>query len=212
MFSTEDDKVSSDSLEVKGKGIITTLTDINKAINDTFLEFKATSNVFENFTKSLTSFEQQTVSSLRTMGGVFNLLDKQLDANGNIVGGVGVFQQRIIDTQREVQNFGGSFKDIKDTIDGLADAMGRAVKPSKDDMINMVALSKTTGLTTKEIASMVEKITSFGGTQVEATAKISEMAKTASSRKKKVLNHGLVDNALSASAPKSQATNDPRVI
>ena len=51
MFSTEDDKVSSDSLEVKGKGIITTLTDINKAINDTFLEFKATSNVFENFTK-----------------------------------------------------------------------------------------------------------------------------------------------------------------
>lgn len=179
MFSTEDDKVSSDSLEIKGKGIISTFTDINKAINDTFLQFKATDNVFENFTKSLTSFEQQTVSSLRTMGGVFNLLDKQLDANGNIVGGVGRFQQRIIDTQKEVQNFGGSFKDIKETIDGLADAMGRAVNPSKEAMINMVALSKTTGLTTKEIAGMVEQITSFGGTQVEATAKISEMAKTA---------------------------------
>lgn len=179
MFSTEDDKVSSDSLEIKGKGIISTFTDINKAINDTFLQYKATDNVFENFTKSLTSFEQQTVSSLRTMGGVFNLLDKQLDANGNIVGGVGRFQQRIIDTQKEVQNFGGSFKDIKETIDGLADAMGRAVNPSKEAMINMVALSKTTGLTTKEIAGMVEQITSFGGTQVEATAKISEMAKTA---------------------------------
>jgi hypothetical protein len=171
-----DDKVSEEDVSSKGKGIVSQLTDINNALKETFLTFNGKTNVFEKLTEKLTSMENSSVGLLRSMGGVFNLLERSADPAKRVGDTVNTFQENLLLAAKNVQEFGGSFKDVTEVTEGLADAMGRVVFPSQKAMENMVALSKTTGLTNKEIGGMVEKLTSFGGTQEQATEKISKMA------------------------------------
>jgi hypothetical protein len=175
MFTNEEKVSASDALN-KGKGFISLLDDINTAVKETYLTFEGKENVFEKLTEKLTSMENSSVGLLRSMGGVFNLMQRSNDPAERVNDTIGQFQERLLGAAKGIQDFGGSFKDVTEVTEGLADAMGRVVFPSQTAMENMVALSKTTGLTNKEIASMVEKVTSFGGTQEEATDKIHEMA------------------------------------
>ena len=175
MFSDEKKVDASDALS-KGEGFISLLNNINTAVKDTYLTFKGDDNVFEKLTEKLTSMENSSVGLLRSMGGVFNLMKRSNEPAERVNDTIGQFQERLLGAAKGIQDFGGSFKDVTEVTEGLADAMGRVVFPSQTAMENMVALSKTTGLTNKEIASMVEKVTSFGGTQKEATEKIHEMA------------------------------------
>ena len=175
MFSDEKKVDASDALN-QGKGFISLLDDINTAVKETYLTFESKDNVFEKLTEKLTSMENSSVGLLRSMGGVFNLMQRSNDPAERVNDTIGQFQERLLGAAKGIQDFGGSFKDVTEVTEGLADAMGRVVFPSQTAMENMVALSKTTGLTNKEIASMVEKVTSFGGTQEEATEKIHEMA------------------------------------
>jgi len=175
MFN-DGEKVDASDVLNKGKGFISLLGDINTAIKETYLTFEGKDNVFEKLTEKLTSMENSSVGLLRSMGGVFNLMKRSNDPAERVNDTIGQFQERLLGAAKGIQDFGGSFKDVTEVTEGLADAMGRVVFPSQTAMENMVALSKTTGLTNKEIASMVEKVTSFGGTQEEATDKIHEMA------------------------------------
>ena len=177
-----DDKVSSnDDVSSKGKGIVTMLTEINAAVKETFLQFESTNNVFDKLTEKLTKMENSTIGFMRSMGGVFNLLERSNDPAKRLGDTVNVFQERFMNASKNVQDFGASSKDVLETMEGLASAMQRAVFPSQKTMENMVALAKTTGLSNKEIGTMVEKLTSFGGTQEEATEKIHDMAVAARS-------------------------------
>lgn len=177
MFLNDSDKVSGDDVEIKGQGIIAQLKAINDAVKDTFLDYdKATSNSFERLTEKLTQMENQTNGFLRSMGGVFNLLQRSNDPAERLNDTVGQFQERFMQASKSVQDFGASSKDVLQSMEGISDAMGRAVFPSQITLENMVALSKTTGLTAKEIGTMVEKMSSLGGTQEEATEKIHDMA------------------------------------
>jgi hypothetical protein len=175
MFSNEKKVDASDALN-QGKGFISLLNDINTAVKETYLTFEGKDNVFEKLTEKLTSMENSSVGLLRSMGGVFNLMQRSNDPAERVNDTIGQFQERLLGAAKGIQDFGGSFKDVTEVTEGLADAMGRVVFPSQTAMENMVALSKTTGLTNKEIGLMVEKVTSFGGTQEEATDKIHEMA------------------------------------
>ena len=172
-----DDKVTSgEEATTKGKGIVTMLTEINNAVKETFLKFEGADNVFEKLTEKLTKMENSTIGFMRSMGGVFNLLERSNDPAKRLNDTIGVFQERFMNASKNVQDFGASSKDVVETMEGLADAMGRAVFPSQVTMENMVALSKATGLSNKEIGAMVEKLTSLGGTQEEATKSIHDMA------------------------------------
>lgn len=180
MLFFEKDKVSSDDLSTKGQGFVSQLKAMNDAISDTFLKFKdEQENVFEKLTEKVTQMENQTLGVMRSMGGVFNILERSADPIERAKDTVGQFQNSFMKASENVLEFGGSSKDVLESIEGIADAMGRAVFPSQTVMENIVALSKTTGLTVKEISGMVEKLSSFGGTQEESTKKISEMAKQA---------------------------------
>ena len=180
MLFFEKDKVSSEDLSTKGKGFISQLDAMNTAISDTFLNFKdETDNVFEKLTEKVTQMENQTLGVMRSMGGVFSILERSAEPLEKAKDTVGQFQNNFMKASKNVLEFGGSSKDVLESIEGIADAMGRAVFPSQAVMENIVALSKTTGLTVKEVSSMVEKLSSFGGTQEESTKKISEMAKQA---------------------------------
>ena len=180
MLFFEKDKVSTDDTSTKGVGFISQLEAMNTAINDTFLNFKSgTENVFEKLTEKVTQMENQTLGVMRSMGGVFAILERTGTSLDKANDTVGQFQNNFMKASKNVLEFGGSSKDVLESIEGIADAMGRAVFPSQAVMENIVALSKTTGLTVKEVSSMVEKLSSFGGTQEESTKKISEMAKQA---------------------------------
>jgi len=173
MFFT--DKVdSTEDLSSKGKALSSFFTEITKAMDETFIRGKEVLGPFDKLVEKLTAMQNATIGLQRSMGGAFGQMgDNVSEAAKKFEKG---FQTRLNEALKEVQLFGGSFKDVTETIDGLAAAMGRVVNPSKVTIENMVALSKTTGLSNKEIGGMVEKLTQFGGTQEEATKKIHDMA------------------------------------
>lgn len=179
MFFNDKVTTGTDDTESKGQGIIASLKAIKDAADETFLSFESTNNVFEKLSEKLTKMENQTVGFLRSMGGVFNLMERSNDPAERLKDTVGQFQERFMMASKNVQQFGASSKDVLESMEGISDAMGRAVFPSQTTLENMVALSKTTGLSNKEIGGMVEKMTSFGGTQEQATQKIHDMAKAA---------------------------------
>ena len=184
-FLDETDKVGGDELLNKGKSITDIFTNLNTAISDTFIRGKDALGPLDKLTEKLTGMENAALGLQRSMGGVFGIIDDAALASTNAQEKAAAqaadkfrtgFQTRLNEALKSAQEFGGSFKDIVDVTEGLADAMGRVVNPSKEVIVNMVALSKTTGLSTKEIGSMVEKLTSFGYSQENATEKIHEMA------------------------------------
>jgi hypothetical protein len=170
-----DDKVdSTEDLSAKGKALSSFFTEITNAMNETFIRGEKALGPFDKLVEKLTAMQNATIGLQRSMGGAFGQMgDNVSEAAKKFEKG---FQTRLNEALKEVQLFGGSFKDVTETIDGLADAMGRVVNPSKVTIENMVALAKTTGLSNKEIGGMVEKLTQFGGTQEEATKKIHDMA------------------------------------
>ena len=182
----QNEKVGSDSdLVNKGKSITDIFTNLNTAISETFIRGENALGPLDKLTEKLTGMENAALGLQRSMGGVFGIIDDAALASTNAQEKAAAqaadkfrtgFQTRLNEALKSAQEFGGSFKDIVNVTEGLADAMGRVVNPSKEVIVNMVALSKTTGLSTKEIGSMVEKLTSFGYSQENATEKIHEMA------------------------------------
>jgi hypothetical protein len=177
MFLDDNDKVSTDDLTSKGQTLTTLYKGITDAVNETYIKTKDTLGVFDKFVEKITAAQNLSVGLQRSMGGAFGQMGK--DATAVAEKFESGFLKRLTDSLSETQKFGGSLTDIKDVIEGLADNMGRAVNPSKEVIVNMVALSKTTGLTNKEVGGMVEGLTSLGGTQLEATESMSIMAQTA---------------------------------
>lgn len=184
-FLNDGDKVGGDELLKKGKSVSELFKEINKALSDTFIRGTEALGPFDKLTEKLTGMENAALGLQRSMGGVFGIIDEAALASSNTQEKAAAqaadkfrtgFQTRLTEALKSAQEFGGSFKDLVDVTEGLGDAMGRVVNPSKEVMVNMVALSKTTGMSNKEIASMVEKLTSFGYSQENATEKIHDMA------------------------------------
>lgn len=181
----QSEKVSGDDLLKKGKSVSVLFTEINTALSETFIRGEQALGPFDKLTEKLTGMENAALGLQRSMGGVFGIIDEAALASSNTQEKAAAqaadkfrtgFQTRLTEALKSAQEFGGSFKDLVDVTEGLGDAMGRVVNPSKEVMVNMVALSKTTGMSNKEIGSMVEKLTSFGYSQENATEKIHDMA------------------------------------
>lgn len=174
MLTTGEVNDASSDLESKGKALSDFYKEITAAMNETYIRGKEVLGPFDKLVEKLTSMQNASIGLQRSMGGAFGQIGKNAsEAAKKFETG---FQTRLQESLKIVQDFGGTFKDVTESIGGLADAMGRVVNPSINTVSNMVALSKTTGLTNKEVGGMVEGLTSFGGTQLEATKKIHDMA------------------------------------
>lgn len=122
-------------------------------------------NAFQNIEKTLIGMSDAGLALQRSMGGVLSNTTN--------------FQKKLQDAYFNTVQIGGTFKDATEAVQSLADGMGKIVNPASSTVQSMVELSKASGLSTKEIGTMVTEMVRFGGTQDEAISKISAMAKEA---------------------------------
>jgi len=127
--------------------------------------------ILENANKALISMNDQALSLQRTMGG--------------FVTGAAQFRERLTQAYHETLDIGSSFQDVTDAVEGLAASMGKMVNPSKEVLVSMVTLSKSTGMASKDVAGMVGELSRLGGTQ---TANLLQMEKIAVSARKSGLS------------------------
>jgi hypothetical protein len=136
-----------------------------KAITANIASFDALKTSFQSIEKTIIGIADSSLALQRNMGGVVsNTYD---------------FQKRLQSAYKDTLSIGASFQDATDAVTGLADGMGKIVSPSAETVKNMIVLSKVTGMSTKEIGTMVTTMVRFGGTQKEAVEKISKMAQEA---------------------------------
>ena len=125
--------------------------------------------IYENVSKQFVSINDSATKLVRNMGGVF-LATKESAKFAND------FRARLMEAVNANRELGATFKDANETVQALADAMGRMVNPSSDVISDMVTMAKSTGLSNKEIGGMVANISKFKGTQSEALKMMSDIA------------------------------------
>ena len=117
---------------------------------------------YQNIEKTAISMADASKTLQRSMGGV--AIDSEKYASS------------LIESYKNTVKIGAEFKDITGTIQGLAESMGRLVRPSEQTVQNMVELSVATGMGAAEIGKMTGEITRFGGSQIQATDKMHDLA------------------------------------
>jgi hypothetical protein len=133
---------------------------LNKFVAGTDLK-----SIFKNAETAIVSMNTRALTMQKTMGGVvFNTQ---------------ALTSRLIEAYKGVIDIGGTFDDVADGVDGLAESMGRMTYPSAKVLQNMVEVSKATGIATSEIGKMVGELTRFGGTQTQSLEKMSKLGKEA---------------------------------
>ena len=160
MFISDGDKTAENL--AAGKSTIEGLT---QAYTD-FEQYVAGSDVlgiFKNIEKTMIGMMNQSMALQRSMGGVIN--------------NTAAFQERLNAVYKATVDIGGTFSDVTDAVQGIADGMGKVVSPSTETVQKMVELSQATQMTTKEIGGMVAEMVRFGGTQSQAVDAISKIAK-----------------------------------
>lgn len=133
-----------------------------------FKDNVASTNVLalmQNIEKTMIGMMDQSKAIQRSMGGVLS--------------NTGDFNNRLINAYESTVAIGATFEDVANAVAGLADGMGKIVSPSEETIKNMTILSQVTGISTKEIGTMVTQLVRFGGTQEQAVANMSAMAKEA---------------------------------
>ena len=133
-----------------------------------FTDNVASTNVLalmQNIEKTMIGMMDQSKAIQRSMGGVLS--------------NTGDFNNRLINAYKSTVEIGATFEDVANAVAGLADGMGKIVSPSEETIKNMTILSQVTGISTKEIGTMVTQLVRFGGTQEQAVANMSAMAKEA---------------------------------
>ena len=84
-----------------------------------------------------------------------------------------------INSYLDVVKLGGSVTDVTDAMSELATESGKIVQPSFEVAKQMVALSKTTGLATKELGKMEGAFLRLTKSQTKSAEKMAEIAKIA---------------------------------
>ena len=133
-----------------------------------FTDNVASTNVLalmQNIEKTMIGMMDQSKAIQRSMGGVLS--------------NTGDFNNRLINAYENTVAIGATFEDVANAVAGLADGMGKIVSPSEETIKNMTILSQVTGISTKEIGTMITQLIRFGGTQEQAVANMSAMAKEA---------------------------------
>jgi len=125
--------------------------------------------IFKNAQKSIVGMDNASKNLIKSMGGV-------ADFTGLGAARANEFRNTLNDAFLKTLEIGGTFKDVTDSVEGLAAGMGRMVNPSAKTLENMVAISKSTGASSKEIATMVTEFVRYGGTQDEALKTMHELA------------------------------------
>jgi hypothetical protein len=180
LYQTDEGNVSanngagtSDSANpyINSKAFADQMTELKNSF-EKFVLSKNFDDIVKNAQQSMISMDNSAKSLVRSMGGFIDLTSDAGKTAGN-------FRGQLESAFFAVQDIGGSFKDVTDNVASLASNMGRIVAPTENVMINMVAFTKSTGLASADVGSMVTNLIRFGGTQQESLDTMHEIANEA---------------------------------
>ena len=129
------------------------------------------------FKKGITEGLENGLSTLTAMND--SALKLQKTIGSGVVIGADKFRNQLIDSYLDVVKLGGSVTDVTDAMSELATESGKIVQPSFEAAKQMVALSKTTGLATKELGKMEGAFVRLTKSQTKSAEKMAEIAKIA---------------------------------
>ena len=173
---TGGDTSSTDAYS-KGQGFIEQITELKSAFQAFIIAGKDIKAPFENAVKMFSHMQDSAMSIQRSMGGVaYSFIKTMPDGSKKLVNNTTEIQSKLMDSFKSTQGINASFEDSVKALSSLATVMGRIVNPSTEVLENMVALSKTTQLTSEEVGAMVGAMVRFGGNQKEATVTMSKLA------------------------------------
>lgn len=135
------------------------------------------SNLTGAFKKGITEGFENGISTLTAMND--SALKLQKTIGSGVVMSTDQFRNRLIKSYLDVVNMGGSVTDVTDAMSELATESGKIVQPSFEVAKQMVALSKTTGLATKELGKMEGAFLRLTKSQTKSAEKMAEIAKIA---------------------------------
>jgi hypothetical protein len=135
------------------------------------------SNLTSAFKKGITQGFETGISTLTAMND--SALKLQKTIGSGVVMSTDQFRNRLIDSYLDVVKMGGSVTDVTDAMSELATESGKIVQPSFEVAKQMVALSKTTGLATKELGKMEGAFLRLTKSQTKSAEKMAEIAKIA---------------------------------
>lgn len=98
----------------------------------------------------------------------------------------GKFREELFKSYKEVLKMGGTFEDVTKAVKGFSDGMGKIVFMTSDTTQfgetfaeSLVAMSKTTELTTDALGGMVSEFMRLEGSQIKSVETMQKLAKTA---------------------------------
>ena len=158
------DETTLKEFETKG----TSFGDILKQVKAAFKEaFK-----FETAIESITAMDDEAKKLQRTLGsGVINIsaTDK----------GATQLRNTITNIYNESLKFGASFENATEYAGELSGEMGKMTLPVEGATINMLALSKTTGIGGKEVGKMAGQFLKLTLSQTQSASQMAKIAKMA---------------------------------
>ena len=135
------------------------------------------SSLTSAFKKGITQGLETGISTLTAMND--SALKLQKTIGSGVVMGADQFRNQLIESYFDVVKLGGSVTDVTDAMSELATESGKIVQPSFEAAKQMVALSKTTGLATKELGKMEGAFLRLTKSQTKSAEKMAEIAKIA---------------------------------
>ena len=152
--------------EFKAKG--TSFGDVISTVNNAF---KAGLK-FETAIDSITAMDDEAKKLQRTLGsGVINI--------GATDKGATQLRTTITNIFNESLKFGTSFENVTEYAGELSGEMGKMTLPVEDATINMLALSRTTGIGAKEIGKMTGQFLKLTLSQTQSASQMAKIAKMA---------------------------------
>ena len=152
--------------EFKAKG--TSFGDVISTVNNAF---KAGLK-FETAIDSITAMDDEAKKLQRTLGsGVINI--------GATDKGATELRNTITNIFNESLKFGASFENVTEYAGELSGEMGKMTLPVEDATINMLALSRTTGIGGKEVGKMAGQFLKLTLSQTQSASQMAKIAKMA---------------------------------
>ena len=169
------DETTVNEFDAKG----TSFGDVIAGINSAFKKGLK----FETAVSSLTAMDDEAKKLQRTLGsGVISI--------SNTEKGASQLRNTITNIYNESVKFGGTIDNITEYAGELSGEMGKMTLPVEDATVNMLALSKTTGIGAKEVGKMTGQFLKLTLSQTQSTvqmAKIAKMARETGIEAKKLL-------------------------
>jgi len=163
MFLFVDDTTLNE-FDTKGTSFGNIIDSVNKALKKGLQ--------FETAIESITAMDDEAKKLQRTLGsGVINISNTDKSASQ--------LRNTITNIFNESLKFGASFENVTEYAGELSGEMGKMTLPVEDATINMLALSKTTGIGAKEVGKMTGQFLKLTLSQTQSTAQMAKIAKMA---------------------------------